>query len=179
MKGKGCVGKTHLLHAIENKLLEINPSFKICFITAEEFTNEYIASIKDKKQTDFNLKYRNLDALFIDDFNYFIGKEGTQEILFFTLNALIERKAIIVVACEKNIKSKHYNKRLASIFSYGLKIELLMPSEEAKMEKIQEIIKSEDIILKGSELDAIRLKTRDMRELEGMVKQIIFEKKQK
>lgn len=179
LKGKGCVGKTHLLHAIENKLLENNPSFKICFITAEEFTNEYITSIKEKRLSDFNSKYRNLDALFIDDFNYFIGKEGTQEILFFTLNTLIERKAIIVVACEKNIKSKHYNKRLASIFSYGLKIDLLVPSEEAKLEKIQEIIKSEDIILKGSELDAIRLKTRDMRELEGMVKQIIFEKKHK
>ena len=116
LKGEGCVGKTHFLHAIENKLLDINPSFKTSFVTAEEFTNEYIASIKEKKQTSFNSKYRNLDALFIDDFNYFIGKEGTQEILFFTLNAFIERKAIIVAACEKTIKSKHYKKRLASVF---------------------------------------------------------------
>ena len=137
LKGKGCVGKNHLLHAIENKLLENNPSFKICFITAEEFTNEFITSMKNQKLKDFNSKYRNLDALFIDDFNYFIGKECTQEALFFILNVLIEKNAVIAVACKKSIKRKNYSRRLASVFSYGLKIQLPIPTKASKLKKIQ------------------------------------------
>ena len=95
LRGPTGVGKTHLMRAFENYLLEKNHSLKACFISAEAFTSEFVDSIKNNKINQFKEKYRNLDALLIDDLNYLAYKEATQEELFYTLSELLQKKVFI------------------------------------------------------------------------------------
>lgn len=95
LKGPTGSGKTHLMRAFENYLLEKEPSKKIRFVSAESFTNEFVDSIKNKTNREFKEKYRKLDALFIDDFNYLRNKTTTQEELFYTISELLDKKAVV------------------------------------------------------------------------------------
>jgi len=98
------LGKTHLMHAIAHFILKNNPSSKILYVTSETFTNELIDAIRNKNNittTEFREKYRNNDVLLIDDIQFIIGKESTQEEFFHTFNTLYESKKQIIISSDK------------------------------------------------------------------------------
>ena len=103
------LGKTHLMHSIANFILKNNGKSKILYVTSEKFTNELIDAIRNKNNistTEFREKYRNNDVLLIDDIQFIIGKESTQEEFFHTFNALYESKKQIIISSDKPPKDR-------------------------------------------------------------------------
>ena len=96
------LGKTHLMHSIAHFILDQNPDFKVLYVTSENFTNELITSIREGNDstTEFRKKYRNIDVLLIDDIQFIIGKESTQEEFFHTFNTLHESKKQLIISSD-------------------------------------------------------------------------------
>ena len=128
------LGKTHLMQAIGNKISELkNDSLKITYLQAETFANEYINSINSKTTDKFKSKYRNLDILLLDDIHFLGGKEGTQEELFYTFNALKAKNAQMIFTCDRPISElKGIKDRLRNRFSNGLCIDITPPNYETR-----------------------------------------------
>ena len=137
--GGSGLGKTHLMQAIGNYIYNNGgEKLKICYASAESFTNEFIFSTKEGKTNAFKNKYRNLDVLLLDDIHFLQGKESTQEELFYTFNALHEKKAQMVFTCDRPIKEiKNMAARLVSRLSNGLCIDLQPPSYETRVAILQ------------------------------------------
>ena len=148
------LGKTHLMQAIGNKISELkNDSLKITYLQAETFANEYINSINSKTTDKFKSKYRNLDILLLDDIHFLGGKEGTQEELFYTFNALKAKNAQMIFTCDRPISElKGIKDRLRNRFSNGLCIDITPPNYETRrailLKKLQLMNKTipEDVI---------------------------------
>ncbi len=140
--GGSGLGKTHLMQAIGNYIYNNGgEKLKICYVSAESFTNEFTISIKEGKTNAFKNKYRNLDVLLLDDIHFLQGKESTQEELFYTFNALHEKKAQMVFTCDRPIKEiKNMATRLVSRLSNGLCIDLQPPSYETRVAILQKKI---------------------------------------
>ena len=126
------LGKTHLMQAIGNALYQ-NTNLKILYAPAETFTNEYIAHVNKNKMHEFKNKYRNADVLLLDDIHFLEKKEGTQEELFHTFNALYESNKQIVFTCDRPVEElKNLTDRLRSRFTRGLSIDLKIPTYETR-----------------------------------------------
>ncbi|OJF76574.1 MAG: chromosomal replication initiator protein DnaA [Treponema sp. CETP13] len=132
------LGKTHLMEAIGNEIYETTdiPDSKIIYITAENFTNEFIRSIKGSDRNaaqSFKNKYRNADVLLIDDIHFLESKDGTQEELFHTFNALYDAKKQIIFTCDRPVSElKKLSDRLRSRFVRGLNVDLQPPNYETR-----------------------------------------------
>ncbi len=152
--GGSGLGKTHLMQAIGNYIYNNGgEKLKICYVSAESFTNEFTISIKEGKTNSFKNKYRNLDVLLLDDIHFLQGKESTQEELFYTFNALHEKKAQMVFTCDRPIKEiKNMATRLVSRLSNGLCIDLQPPSYETRVAILQKKI---DLMEKNLSQDII------------------------
>ena len=137
--GGSGLGKTHLMQAIGNYIYQNNDDkLKICYVSAESFTNEFLDSLKTKKTNEFKNKYRNLDVLLLDDIHFLQNKEQTQEELFYTSNALNERHSQMVFTCDRPIKEiKNMANRLVSRLSNGLCIDLQPPNYETRVAILQ------------------------------------------
>ena len=140
--GGSGLGKTHLMQAIGNYIYNNGgEKLKICYVSAETFTNEFTVSIKEGKTNAFKNKYRNLDVLLLDDIHFLQNKEQTQEELFYTFNALHEKKAQMVFTCDRPIKEiKNMAARLVSRLANGLCIDLQPPSYETCVAILQKKI---------------------------------------
>ena len=140
--GGSGLGKTHLMQAIGNYIYNNSgEKLKICYVSAETFTNEFTVSIKEGKINAFKNKYRNLDVLLLDDIHFLQNKEQTQEELFYTFNALHEKKAQMVFTCDRPIKEiKNMAARLVSRLANGLCIDLQPPSYETRVAILQKKI---------------------------------------
>lgn len=140
--GGSGLGKTHLMQAIGNYIYNNGgEKLKICYVSAETFTNEFTVSIKEGKTNAFKNKYRNLDVLLLDDIHFLQNKEQTQEELFYTFNALHEKKAQMVFTCDRPIKEiKNMAVRLVSRLANGLCIDLQPPSYETRVAILQKKI---------------------------------------
>lgn len=126
------LGKTHLMQAIGNMSWK-EKGCKIIYITAENFTNEFVEAIKNNKPQDFKNKYRNADMLLIDDIHFLQKKNETQEELFHTFNALYDANKQIIFTCDRPVSElKNLSERLRSRFERGLNVDLQPPNYETR-----------------------------------------------
>ena len=172
------LGKTHLMHSIGHFILKNNPQAKVLYVTSEKFTNELIDAIRNKNNistTEFREKYRNNDILLIDDIQFNIGKESTQEEFFHTFNSLYEAKKQIIISSDKPPKEiETLEERLRSRFEWGLTVDIQSPDYETRMAILR---KKEE--LEGYNIDnevikyiATNVKS-NIRELEGALTKIV------
>ena len=141
------LGKTHLMQAIGNKIWN-NTNLKVIYVTAENFTNEFVECIKKGKMSSFKNKYRNADVLLIDDIHFFQGKVETQEELFHTFNELYEKNKQIVFTCDRPpAELKNLSHRLKSRFERGLNVDLQTPSYEVRYAILLKKIEALAIVL--------------------------------
>ena len=135
--GGAGLGKTHLMHSIAHFILGENPDKKVIYVTSETFTNELIDSIRNGNttaMTKFREKYRNVDVLLIDDIQFIIGKESTQEEFFHTFNDLHGNKKQIIISSDKPPKDiETLEARLRSRFEWGLIADISSPDFETRM----------------------------------------------
>lgn len=130
------LGKTHLMHSIAHFILENSPSLKVMYVTSDVFMNELIDSIRHGtiSPADFREKYRNIDVLLIDDIQFIIGRDSTQEEFFHTFNHLYEARKQIVISSDKPPKDfNNLEDRLRSRFECGLMFPITSPDFETKM----------------------------------------------
>lgn len=128
------LGKTHLMQAIGNFIWATGEKKRVICITAEEFTNEFVQSIKDNSTNSFKNKYRHADILLIDDIHFFQGKKETQEELFHTFNALYDSNKQLVFTCDRPVSEfKEFSDRLRSRFERGLNVDLQPPNYETRL----------------------------------------------
>ena len=169
------LGKTHLMHSIAHFVLDQNPDTKVLYVTSEKFTNELIDSIQKNTTTQFREKYRSIDILLIDDIQFIIGKERTQEEFFHTFNTLHESKKQIIISSDKPPKEMlTLEDRLRSRFEHGLLADIQSPDYETRMAILR---KKEE--LDGLQIDeevlryiATNIKS-NIRELEGALTKIV------
>jgi chromosomal replication initiator protein len=163
------LGKTHLLHAIGNEALSKHARMKVCYIPAEKFTNELIASIRTNRMPDFKERYRNADVLLVDDVQFIAGKTRTQEEFFHTFNDLYSSRKQIVVTSDKFPKEiPDLEERIQSRFEWGLVADIQPPELETRVAILNRKAESENIPL--PEDVALYLATivkSNIRELEG------------
>ncbi len=142
------LGKTHLLNAIGNKIVQNESLIKVCYISSEKFTNELINSLKLEKMTDFRNKYRNKDVLLLDDIQFLGGKERTQEEFFHTFNSLYDSHKQIVITSDKLPKEiPGLEERLRSRISWGLIADIQPPDIETKVAILSKKAESFNIAL--------------------------------
>jgi len=145
------LGKTHLLNAIGNHIIQqrILPDVKkICYMSSEEFTNELINSIRYEKMDEFRNKFRKMDILLIDDIQFIAGKERTQAEFFHTFNSLYEARKQIVVTSDKFPKDiPNFEERLRSRFEWGLIADIQPPDVETKVAILKKKAEMENIFL--------------------------------
>jgi chromosomal replication initiator protein len=144
------LGKTHLLNAVGNFLVRhgtINPD-RICYITAETFTNELINSIRYEKMDDFRNRFRKMDIILIDDIQFIAGKERTQAEFFHTFNTLYDNMKQIVVTSDKFPRDiENFEERLKSRFEWGLVADIQSPDIETKVAILNKKAEAENISL--------------------------------
>lgn len=146
--GGSGLGKTHLLNAIGNNLLQLDNNLRIVYLSSEDFTNELIEALRSEHMSDFRQKYRNIDALLIDDIHFIGGKERTQEEFFYTFNALYEAGKQIVLSSDKMPKEiPDLEDRLRSRFEGGLFADISPPDRETKVAILSKKAEEEGIEL--------------------------------
>ncbi|MBC8287635.1 MAG: chromosomal replication initiator protein DnaA [Nitrospinae bacterium] len=169
------LGKTHLLHAVGNKICENNPGSRVRYISAESFTVDLIESIKKDKMPLFRKRYRPLDVLLVDDIQFIAGKERTQEEFFYTFNTLYESHKQLIISSDRYPKDIHnMEERLRSRFESGLVADINPPDLETK---VAILYKKADIHKKNIPQDVaifIAGNTKsNIRELEGFLLRVI------
>jgi chromosomal replication initiator protein len=128
------LGKTHLMHAVGNAVVARNPDLRVCYVSAENFMNDLILSIKENRTPDFKLRYRSVDVLLVDDVAFLAGKESTQEEFFHTFNALYDLKKQIVLTSDRSPKEiTTLEERLRSRFEWGLITDIQPPNLETRI----------------------------------------------
>ena len=169
------LGKTHLMHAIGNRILENNTKSNVLYVTSEKFTNQLINAIKDNKTEMFRNKYRNIDALLIDDIQFIAGKDRVQEEFFHTFNTLREDGKQIIISSDKPPRDIEFlEDRLKSRFEWGLLADISCPDYETRLAILRKKAQDENIIIDDSILSDIATKIdSNIRELEGVFNKIV------
>lgn len=167
--GDSGLGKTHLMHAIGNYAQQLQPNLKIKYVSSEEFTNDYINSVRDDRQESFKRRYRDLDILMVDDIQFLQGKEGTQEEFFHTFNALQQANKQIVLSSDRPPKQlTTLEDRLRTRFQSGLIADIYPPDLETRIAILSKKAQADGVApdREVMEMIASRFNT-SIRELEG------------
>lgn len=173
--GGSGLGKTHLMHAIGNRLKQNNPGLQVLYISSESFTNEIVEAIFKKTTESFRQKYRNIDCLIIDDIQFLEGKEQTQVEFFHTFNALYEANKQIIISSDRPPQVIEYlEDRLRTRFAMGLKADIEPPDLETRMAIIRQKAASDNIELPNEVITLIATSITDnIREIEGTYTSVI------
>jgi chromosomal replication initiator protein len=157
------------MQAIAHYIINNDPSKKVLYVTSETFTNELIESVKTNKNSEFRNKYRNIDILLIDDIQFIIGKESTQEEFFHTFNALYQDGKQIVISSDRPPKEMEtLSDRLRTRFESGLPVDIQIPTYETKMAIINKKAETLKIELPNEVKDYVATNIKSsIRELEG------------
>lgn len=176
--GGAGLGKTHLMHSIAHFIIDHDENSKVLYVTSEEFTNELIETIRNgnnSAMTKFREKYRNIDVLLVDDIQFIIGKESTQEEFFHTFNSLYSANKQIIISSDKPPKDMEIlDERFRSRFEWGLIVDITLPDYETRMailhkkEDMDGYNVSEDVI----KYIANNIKS-NIRELEGAFNKVV------
>jgi chromosomal replication initiator protein len=173
------LGKTHLMHAVGNALLEKNPKARVVYLHSERFVADMVKALQLKAMSEFKRFYRSVDALLIDDIQFFAGKDQSQEEFFHTFNALLEGGQQMIVTCDRYPKEiDGLEERLRSRFGWGLTVAVEPPELETRVAILMK--KAEEV---GAELPpdaaffiAQRIRSH-VRDLEGALKRVIAHSK--
>ena len=173
--GDSGLGKTHLLYAIAHAIHDTHPEYRIIYIKGDTFTNEMITAIRENRNAEFREKYRGADVFLMDDIQFILGKDSSQEEMFHTFNTLYELKKQIVFTADRPPKEMlRLEDRLKTRFEWGLIADIQRPDSETRMA----IIKNKSIRM-GMELPDYIIQliaeniTANVRQIEGTVNKIM------
>ncbi|WP_040976999.1 chromosomal replication initiator protein DnaA [Necropsobacter massiliensis] len=168
------LGKTHLLHAVGNGIVAGNPNARVIYIHAERFMQEYVKALKADRMENFKKFYRTLDALLIDDIQFFAGKDGTQEEFFHIFNSLFESSRQIILTSDRYPKEiEKIEDRLKSRFGWGLSIAIEPPELETRVAILLKKAEEKHMYLPEEVALFIGQKLRtNVRELEGALNRV-------
>ncbi|MDH2926242.1 chromosomal replication initiator protein DnaA [Lonepinella koalarum] len=172
--GSTGLGKTHLLHAIGNAILEDNPNARIVYIHSERYVQEMVKALKTERLEQFKKFYRSLDVLLIDDIQFFAGKSGTQEEFFHTFNSLFEGGRQIILTSDRLPKGiENFTERLTSRFGVGLTLQIQPPELETRIAILLKKAEEKNLNLpeEVAFFIAERLRT-NVRDLEGALNRV-------
>ncbi len=169
------LGKTHLMHAIGNRIKQNNPSMKVLYTSSEKFTNEIINSIQNKNTEAFRQKYRNIDCLIIDDIQFLKGKEQTQVEFFHTFNALNEANKQIIISSDRPPREiETLEDRLRTRFEQGLTADIQPPDLETRIAILRAKAETDNMALPDDVITLLATNiSTNIREIEGAYNKII------
>ncbi|MCZ6770444.1 MAG: chromosomal replication initiator protein DnaA [Proteobacteria bacterium] len=169
------LGKTHLMHAIGNSMLQNNPAARVSYVHSERFVGDMVQGLQHNTISEFKRSYRSLDALLIDDIQFFAGKERSQEEFFHTFNALLEGQRQIILTCDRYPKEvAGLEERLKSRFGWGLTVSIEPPELETSVAILISKAAADGISLPEEVAFFIAKRIRsNVRELEGALRRVI------
>ncbi|MFI0464921.1 chromosomal replication initiator protein DnaA [Saccharopolyspora sp. 5N102] len=167
--GESGLGKTHLLHAVGHYTQRLFPGMRVRYVSTEEFTNDFINSLRDDRQVAFQRRYRDVDVLLVDDIQFLEGKEGTQEEFFHTFNTLHNSNKQIVVSSDRPPKGlRTLEDRLRTRFEWGLITDIQPPELETRIAILRKKAAQDRMNAPADVLEFIASRIeRNIRELEG------------
>ncbi|MFA6255251.1 MAG: chromosomal replication initiator protein DnaA [Patescibacteria group bacterium] len=169
------LGKTHLIQAIGNQILQTNPQKKVLYVSCEKFTNDFIKSISSNRADHFKNIYRSVDVLLVDDIQFLAGKEGTQEAFFYTFNDLHQANKQVVITSDRPPKAiPALESRLVSRFEWGMIADISAPDLETRAAILKTKCKEKNYQLNDEIITYIAANIQNnIRELEGALNRII------
>jgi chromosomal replication initiator protein len=169
------LGKTHLMHAVANRIKERNPEARLAYVHSERFVGDMVKALQHNTINDFKTAYRSLDALMIDDIQFFAGKERSQEEFFHTFNALLESQQQVILTCDRYPKEvEGLEERLKSRFGWGLTVAIEPPELETCVAILMSkaAISKVDLPEEVAFFIAKRIRS-NVRELEGALRRVV------
>ena len=169
------LGKTHLMHAVGNQILTNNPQSKVVYLHSERFVQDMVKALQHNAIDEFKRHYRSVDALLIDDIQFFAGKERSQEEFFHTFNALLEGQQQIIMTCDRYPKELDgLEERLKSRFGWGLTQAIEPPELETRVAIMQSKAEAVNVTLPNEVAFFIAKRIRsNIRELEGALRRVL------
>jgi chromosomal replication initiator protein len=169
------LGKTHLMHAIGNRILQKNPGARVAYVHSERFVSDMVRALQNNRIDEFKRSYRSLNALLIDDIQFFAGKDRSQEEFFHTFNALFEERQQIVLSCDRYPKEVDgLEDRLKTRFGWGLTVAIEAPELETSVAILMKKASFEGVSLPSEVAFLIAKRIRsNVRELEGALRRVI------
>jgi chromosomal replication initiator protein len=169
------LGKTHLMHAVGNAILKNDASARVSYVHSERFVGDMVRGLQHNTISEFKRSYRSLDALLIDDIQFFAGKERSQEEFFHTFNALLEGQKQIILTCDRYPKEVNgLEERLKSRFGWGLTVSIEPPELETSVAILMSKAAMEGVALPEAVAFFIAKRIRsNVRELEGALRRVI------
>lgn len=169
------LGKTHLLHAVGNQMLVQNPAAKILYLHSERFVADMVKALQHNAISEFKRFYRTVDALLIDDIQFFAGKERSQEEFFHTFNTLLEIRSQVILTCDRYPKEvEGLDERLKSRFGWGLTQAVEPPELETRVAIMQSKAEQLNVELPSDVAFFIGKRIRsNIRELEGALRRVV------
>ncbi|MDR3478171.1 MAG: chromosomal replication initiator protein DnaA [Gammaproteobacteria bacterium] len=169
------LGKTHLLHAIANQIMKNNPQAKVLYLHSERFVADMVKALQTNSMNEFKRYYRTVDALLIDDIQFFAGKDRSQEEFFHTFNTLLEGQQQVILTCDRYPKEINgVEERLKSRFGWGLTVAVEPPELETRVAILMSKAEQAQINLPYEVAFFVAKRIRsNVRELEGALKRVI------